>query len=285
MKRFEKSPKKLTRKKNTTQFEWCFFYVAYFVVRNACKREESMKPKIKPVFLLTLVCLFLLSKSHAQGFDLGSWNIINLKYNATEEWSAFGEAQLRSLKFYNNFHYYEYKGGINYKIHKAVNLTLGAGSYQTYREGGDFVMPKNNDEFRIWPQIVVLQSVGNLKIEQRYRAEFRFTNNGYHNRFRYRLGLSYPFGKERNKYQPFQVSVSNELFFTDKEPYFERNRMLLAFNYKPSKSTTIQVGYLHQFDYKINDETGRDFLQVGYFIELFKRQSPDKNYDTDLKDN
>ena len=45
--------------------------------------------------------------------------------------------------------------------------------------------------------------------------------------------------------------------------------MLIAFNYKPSKSTTLQVGYLHQFDYKINDETGRDFLQIGYFIEMF----------------
>ena len=127
--------------------------------------------------------------------------------------------------------------------------------------------------------------MGKLKIEQRYRAEFRFTSNGYRNRFRYRLGLSYPIGKERNSYKPFQISVSNELFFTDKEPYFERNRMLLSFNYKPLKSTILQVGYLHQFDYKINDETGRDFLQIGYFIEIFKKQSSKTNYDIDLKDN
>lgn len=149
----------------------------------------------------------------------------------------------------------------------------------------DFVLPKNNDEFRIWPQIIIFQSLGKLKIEQRYRAEFRFTSNGYRNRFRYRLGLSYPFGKERNNYKPYQISVSNELFFTNKEPYFERNRMLIAFNYKPSKSTTLQVGYLYQFDYKINDETGRDFLQIGYFIELFRKQSSNTNYDIDLKDN
>jgi long-subunit fatty acid transport protein len=126
-----------------------------------------------------------------------------------------------------------------------------------------------NNEFRIWPQIVLFQSLGKLKIEQRYRTELRFTSNGYRNRFRYRLGLSYPFGKEKNNYKPYQVSTSNEIFFTDNEPYFERNRMQFAFNYKPSKSTTLQVGYLHQFDYKINDETGRDFLQIGYFIEIF----------------
>lgn len=129
-----------------------------------------------------------------------------------------------------------------------------------------------------------MQSVGKLKIEQRYRAEFRFTSNGYRNRFRYRMGLSYPFGKERDEYKPFQISASNELFFTDKEPYFERNRILAAFNYKPSKATTLQIGYLHQFDYKINDETGRDFLQIGYFIELFKKATTKQAPDLDIKD-
>ncbi len=75
------------------------------------------------------------------------------------------------------------------------------------------------------------------------------------------------------------------MFFTDREPYFERNRMLVAFNYKLSRSKTLQVGYLHQFDYKINDETGRDFLQIGFFIELFKKHSKNSNYDIELKDN
>lgn len=236
------------------------------------------------ILLLTPIALcFLMNTLSAQTFDLGSWNILNLKYNLDEKLSFFGEAQLRSLRFYSNFHYYEYKAGFNYKVHKNVKLTLGAGSYQTYKEGGDFVLPKNNDEFRVWPQIILFQSIDKLKIEQRYRAELRFTSNGYRNRFRYRLGISYPFGRERNEYKPFQVSASNEIFFTDKEPYFERNRMLLALNYKPSQATTIQVGYLHQFDYKINDETGRDFFQIGYFIEFFRKSA--SNTSIDINDN
>jgi hypothetical protein len=220
--------------------------------------------------LLASIILWSNQTSIAQKFDLGSWNILNVKYNYNDKWSFFGEGQIRSLKFYNHYHYYEYKGGINYKIQKNVLMTLGAGSYQTYKEGGNFILPKYNDEFRIWPQIILFQSIGKLKIEQRYRSELRFTSNGFRNRFRYRIGVSYPFGKEKNEYKPFQISASNEIFFTDKEPYFERNRMLLAFNYKPSKESTIQIGYINQFDYKINDETGRDFLQIGYFIELTK---------------
>ena len=237
------------------------------------------------LFITILSLYFFVNNVSAQTVDLGSWNIINLKYNIDDRWSAFGEAQLRSLKFYSNFHYYEYKGGINYKVHKNVKLTLGAGSYQTYKEGGDFVLPKNNDEFRLWPQVILFQSVGKFKIEQRYRAEFRFRSNGYRNRFRYRLGLSYPFGKERNEYKPFQISVSDEIFFTDNEPYFERSRLLFAFNYKSSKKATIQIGYLHQFDYKINDETGRDFFVIGFYYELFRKLTSKPETDSELKDN
>ena len=240
---------------------------------------------MKKFFSVIYIILVFSNTLHAQNFDLGSWNILNLKYNIDEKWSAFGEGQIRSLKFYNNFHYYEYKGGITYKVHKNVALTLGTGSYQTYKEGGNFVVPKNNDEFRIWPQVVLSQSVNKIKIEQRYRTELRFTSNGYRNRFRYRFGLSYPFGREKSGYKPFQVSGSNEIFFTDKEPYFERNRLLIALNYKPSKATTLQLGYLHQFDYKINDETGRDFFQIGYFVELSGRKSSDANTEIELKDN
>ena len=240
---------------------------------------------MRQTLLAVITTILWTNTTVAQTNDLGSWNILNLKYNYNEKLSFFAEAQLRSLKYYSNFHYYEYKGGIDYKVHKNVKLTLGAGSYQTYKEGGDFVLPKNNDEFRLWPQLIFSQSIGELKIEQRYRAEFRFTNNGFRNRFRYRLGISYSFGKEKNEYKPFQISVSDEIFFTDNEPYFERNRLLFNFNYKPLKSTTIQIGYLHQFDYKINDETGRDFIVIGFYYDIFRKLNSKQENDNEIKNN
>jgi hypothetical protein len=252
-------------------------------------QHQTRQRDLRRSFLFTApyVVFFCISLNtlSAQTFDVGSWSILNLKYNLDKKLSFFGETQLRSLKFYSNFHYYEYKGGLDYKVHKNVKLTLGAGSYQTYKEGGDFVLPKNNAEFRIWPQLILFQSIGKLKIEQRYRAELRFTSNGYRNRFRYRIGTSYLFGKERNEYKPFQISVSDEIFFTDKEPYFERNRLLFAFNYKLSKATTLQFGYLHQFDNKINDETGRDFLVLGFYYELFRKLTSKQDQDNELRDN
>jgi hypothetical protein len=199
---------------------------------------------------------------HAQG--LGSWNILNVQYTLNKKWSFFAEGQVRSLRFYNDFHYHEYKAGVNYQARPGLRLTLAAGDYDTYREGGDFKTPKNNDEFRLWPQVLLQQSFGRFKVEQRYRAEFRFTTNGYRTRFRYRLGLAYPLGEQKL----WQVGASNELFFTTREPYFERNRLLLSLQRRLNKQVSVQAGYLHQFDYRINDETGRDFLQLGLYLSL-----------------
>jgi hypothetical protein len=222
-----------------------------------------------------VICIsvfFFFNLLAAQDIDLGSWNILNARYSLTDNLNVFSEVQIRSLKFYNQFHYYEYKGGINYSFHKNAIATFGLGSYQTFNESGNFALPKNNDEFRIWPQLVFTQNIGIIKIEQRYRLECRFTSNGYRNRFRYRIGLSIPFGTSKQDYKPFQVYFNNELFFTDNEPFFERNRMSLGLNHKLSKTETLQIGYLHQFDYKINDETGRDFLQVAYYIEFLNNK-------------
>jgi hypothetical protein len=238
---------------------------------------------MKRIFFL--LCLIIsLKKIHAQT-STGSWNILNIKYSYSYNLSVFGETQLRSLRFYDHFHYYEYKGGIEYNFQKSVRGTLGAGSYQTFAEGGNFVLPKNNNEFRIWPQLTLFQSINKFKIEQRYRAELRFTSRGYRNRFRYRLGISYSFGNNQKDFKPFKISVSNELFFTDKEPYFERNRFLLAFNYKPSKMLSLQAGYLQQFDYRINDEIGRGFVQIGVYIDLARIQNKNSNNESEIKDN
>jgi hypothetical protein len=218
--------------------------------------------------LFVLVFLFIRNLSSGQSSGLGSWNTINVKFKIDDKWSVFSEVQLRSLKFYGYFHYYEYKVGVNYQALPNLNLTLGTGDYNTYKEGGNFLTPKNNDELRIWPQVSLTQSLGNLKLEHRYRTELRFTSNGYRNRFRYRLGISLPLGNENRGYKPFQLSFSNEIFFTDKEPYFERNRVLMSAGIKMSKQISFQIGFLRQFDYKINDETGKDFFLLGLNIEL-----------------
>jgi len=214
-----------------------------------------------------LLIIFIASlKTTAQ--NVGSWNILNLKVELKNGFSLFGEGQLRSLKYYNDFHYHEFKGGLNYKAHKNLVVSMAVGKYDTYGEGGNFEIPKNNAEIRIWPQVVISQEINKLKIENRFRTEMRFTSKGYRNRFRNRFGVVYPLFAKKN----VELGVFNELFFTNNEPYFERNRFSVNVSHKLNLSNTFMIGYLHQFDYKINDETGKDFIQIGYYHTILRKK-------------
>lgn len=227
----------------------------------------------KAHYLILGICFTILSPEIGiSQTDLGTWNILNVKYSFNKKVSIFGEGQIRSLSTYSNFHYHEYKGGVNYKPIQQLMFTIGLGDYDTYAEGGNFESPKNNDERRLWPQITLYQTIGKIKIEQRYRSESRFSPGTYRNRFRYRAGISIPFGKEKDGSKAFQLIVNNELFFTNKAPYFQRNRFLIATQYRINKYLSTQIGYLRQFDYKINDETGRQFLQIGLYFDLFRSE-------------
>jgi hypothetical protein len=75
----------------------------------------------------------------------------------------------------------------------------------------------------------------------------------------------------------FYLSAWNEIFFTDKEPFFERNRLFIGGGYEFSENLAIQTGYIYQFDYKINDETGRDFFNIAllYNFDLKQKGSHD----------
>jgi len=231
--------------------------------------------------LKALACLILLLsnpgnyiKAQNATNEIGSWNIINVKMNINKQWSFFVEPQLRSLSFYNQYHYYEIKGGITFNLKSNFSFTTGAGSYNTYSEGGNFKLPYQQKETRTWVQLIMKQQVARLKFEHRYRAEQRFTNNGFRNRFRYRLNTVVPLNNKKMVPKTFYASVWNELFFTDKAPYFERNRFFIGGGYEVSEAVALQSGYVHQFDYKITDETGRNFFQISLLLNfnLKKRQ-------------
>ena len=164
------------------------------------------------LFALSVLSIF------AQNNSLGSWNIIHFKGSLSKKLSYFAEAQIRSLKYYNDFHYHEFKGGITYEINGQLRASVATGKYDTYREGGDFVLPKNNDEFRLWPQLLLTQKLGKFILEQRGRVEMRFSKNGYRNRFRYRLGLNFLLEKMIKNLTPFSYLPVMRFFLQTMNP-------------------------------------------------------------------
>ncbi len=224
-----------------------------------------MNKKIVTVLFHCILC-------HHAPAQLGSWNIVNIKANLSSRWGLFAEAQLRSLRFYNHFHYYEYKAGASYNINKYFSVLGGFGWYDTYAEGGNFKTPMVNDEFRTWLQVSMKQHLDRIKFEHRYRAEQRWTINGFRNRFRYRLQAVVPLNNKTLEKGTVYAIAWNEVFFTDKAPYFERNRFLVGCGFELNDNLAIQTGFLKQFDYRLTDETGRNFFQIAFLHELALRK-------------
>jgi hypothetical protein len=209
--------------------------------------------------------IFILqTKAFAQ---LGSWNILNAKLAINSVWQVGVEGQLRSLSYYDNFHYYEYKTAATYAISKTRSVTGGIGSYRTFLSGGNFRTPAAVKEIRSWLEFSMRDPGKLILIEHRYRIEQRYTSNGYRNRFRYRLGAIMPLGKNSSYF----LAGWEEIFFTNRVPYFERIRSSIVIGRK-FNSITVHAGYLNQFDYKINDETGTSFFQISMSVTLNKEK-------------
>ena len=225
--------------------------------------------------LLTILVLLTVQFSFAQNDKLGTWNIVNFKYNADQKWSVWAESQTRSQLFFNHFFYYEIKGGIGYSINKNFSFLFGTGRYATYSNDGNFKKPFANEEFRLWQQITMNQYLDRLKFEHRYRIEQRWlSNGGYRNRFRYRLNVVLPLKNKRLDPKTFYLTAFEEVFLTNKAPYFERNRIFGGFGYKFNNAFVLQPGYIYQFDYRAdNTKSGKGFFQVALFIELEKHKS------------
>ncbi len=221
-------------------------------------------------FVLKWLCVSL----YAQGFDeLGSWNILNIGYAINEKWSLSAEAQLRSLGFYGRFHYYEAKVGANFRLNKQFSVSAFGGTYQTYADlGGNFDKPKINDEERLWLQINLHNEWRRIFIEHRYRYEARFTLQGFRNRYRYRFQLQIPLNTAYFTSKTLFATLSNELFLTDRATYFERNRFFAGAGYQWNPNFTQQIGWLYQFDYFVNDEIGKNFLQITLNVRLKKSE-------------
>jgi len=232
-------------------------------------KQNIVYKALKCFVFLYLIELFAIDANAQTSQDgLGSWNILNARLRMTQTWSTFFEGQIRSIGFYTNYHYYEYKAGVTYRIGNNFALSGSVGKYVTFQETGNFENPKQQDETRTWLQVAMNNQLGRVRFEHRYRAEQRFTLSGYRNRFRYRLGILCPINNTKIEPGTFYLSINDEIFFTDKEPYFERNRLFLGVGYEYSPTVAFQIGYLNQFDYNLTDETGRDFLQISLLLNI-----------------
>ena len=224
-----------------------------------------------------IVLLFVSRVAYSQTSDFGSWNVINTKLILSDQWSVFNELQLRSQSFYSNHYYYEVKGGVAYAVNKNFTFLLGTGKYVTYSDPGSFAKPVSSNETRFWQQVTMNHFLERLKFEHRYRVEQRWFEDSYRNRFRYRLNIAIPLNSNKIGPKTFYLATFDEIFLTNKGPYFERNRFFAGAGYQAAKWVTIQPGYVYQYDYKNNiDPLGKHFFQLTITFEIDAHKDPNE---------
>ena len=225
--------------------------------------------KAAGIFLLPLFLFFIPGLLHAQTDQLGGWHIANLNYHLTKSWILFGEVQARSQKLTGDFFYHELKGGVSYAFPQRNSLFIGLGDYVTYPYPGNFKSPASVKEFRIWEQFILNNNINRVKIEHRYRIEQRWLNGVYRDRFRYRLNPIVPLNHNTMAPRTLFLTAFDEVFFTSKSPYFERNRFFAGTGYEFSKGFTFQAGFIRQFDYRVpTGSSGKNFIQTSFFFSV-----------------
>ncbi len=221
-----------------------------------------MKTRIIAIFLLISTATF------SQEKDIGTWHVVNAQLSLSGKWEAFIELQTRSNRFFDDFFYYEAKGGISYSLNKNFSFLMGVGRYATYADKGNFALPFDNEEFRIWQQVTMNQYLQRLKIEHRYRAEQKWMNSRYRNRFRYRLNMMLPLNRAKLVAGSIYLNAYDEVFLNNKTPHFERNRFFAGAGYILSPVTTIQAGYVNQYNYSLTESGGRSYLQFSLLLQF-----------------
>ena len=221
--------------------------------------------KITLLFSLMISPLTMFSQS------LGCWNTLNLNYDNAKKWSFSTEFQLRSLQFYKNYNYNEYKAFVSYKVMPNLQTSVVLGRYTTYGNGKTFQNPKLAEEFRAALQVGLSNTLGKVKVDHRYRFEKRFYTSGNRaSRIRYRVGLSMPLDKAKKT----TLGVSNEFLIAitqgSKVIRYDKNRVSIGVTRKLNDVVSMQVGYLNQYDSKSLDEPGNKFFVYSLFLSLSK---------------
>lgn len=220
--------------------------------------------------MLVIAICFLLAKQEGIG-QVGMWHLLTVRYAVNPNWTLNAETQLRTAGVYDYWNYRDLKLGITWKSPSNVRYSMFTGRFQNFQPGGNFVRPLLGNEFRLWWQVALSQKLDRFLIEHRYRFDLRFLGGVRQERYRYKLGLAYPFAWKPGEPKIWQAGVGEELSLTDKTPYFQRSRLNLLLGRKMNNSFNLQAQFIDQFDYKKEIGNWSRYILLNGQIDLGKK--------------
>ncbi len=228
------------------------------------------------VFMLLTICSLTVN---AQDSKLGGWGIatVVLPGDSSHKWGGYAELQTRFNGAFTQFQYYEAKAGLSYDLDKNITALLGTGTYHTY-DYTDLGKGPVTNEYRMWEQMTFNQFLDRFKFEHRYRVEQRWVNGDYRNRFRYRLNLFIPLNRKKIIADTWFISVFDELFFNNKAPNFERNRVSAALGYQFDKRWIVQAGWLNQRNYTTVQSSAKNNIMLMLMYRISRKNAVEREH-------
>ena len=159
------------------------------------------------------------------------------------------------------------RAALAYELTDRVRVAIG-GNYSKSYPYGEIPAPYAVPEWRMWEQLALTHSIGNLDLSHRYRLEQRLrglrsdpdvdeTDSWtYTNRFRYQIKGTLPLlGEEVEAGEPY-LTAANEFFiaFGKNVGYniFDQDRAQFAFGYRMNRNWRVETGFMEHIVFKSN---------------------------------
>lgn len=198
--------------------------------------------------LILIFCLLSPFITLSQQDEWGNWLMYFGLNRISDQWSIHSEIQFRNHEFApvpDNIEQLLIRTGANYHFADNAFATGGYAYVASHDYESDQSHPES-EEHRIWEQFILINHVGRVKFEHRYRIEQRWVNKVYKNRLRYRLMLFIPINNKKIEPKTWLLGLYDEIFLNTEKEFFDRNRLYGALGYQFNKSVQVQSGVLHQ---------------------------------------
>lgn len=197
----------------------------------------------KSCFFTILCCCLTPSIFAAQSIDK-MWSVLTLNGNYGKVVYSV-EPQLRLAYQDQWFQQFLSASGVGYKVTDELQLWLG----QTFSADSQDAVPGDQDEYRLWEQVLWTHAFDKVTLVARTRLENRksFSFSPWSYRIRERLWFNKPIT------QHLALVVSDEFFFNLNRTNwvitktFDQNRFLIGLEQNLTQKTSILLGYMNQF--------------------------------------
>jgi len=204
---------------------------------------------IRIFIILSSISINLFAQDQQESAEnkLGAWYIYNGFFEFSPKSEVFIESHIRTWETFSNIENYFFRAYYTYDISKQFQLGISGEWHRFYSYSSNPDNKVITDERRIGLQAMYFHKLGKVKMQHRYRYEFKYRSTGNLQRTRYRIQATVPLFNGEFKKGDFFFNTNYEyLLFTQPIVKTDQHRFFAAFGYQLSDNTNFQFGYFLQ---------------------------------------